>query len=379
MTEPDFLPYGRHLIEDDDIEAVVKVLKSDHLTGGPVVEEFEEAFAEKVGAKYAVACSSGTAGLHMCMLALGVAGKRVLVPDMTFIATASAVEMAGGETVLSDVSWHQGLMTLDHMRAACRDATAVIPVHLNGQASRDMSEIAGYARSRAMYVVEDATHALGGAYDVGNDLPEWPVGGRQDTHAAVFSLHPVKAIAAGEGGVVTTHEVWIANRLRELRDNGRNKARADLPARRFGLNYKPSAITCALALSQLGKLDRFIERRRELAALYKEAFTKFDPNQIQYVLQHEGSAWHLMAVRLQKAAPSQHEVRGKLANRGIGTQVHYEGVHAQHPYREKYGQEAYTGSRQYSERVLSLPLFPAMRDSDVERVVTALHEVLAGQ
>ena len=275
----DFIPYGRHCIEEDDIAAVAAVLRSDHLTGGPVVEEFETAFAKRVGARHAVAVSSGTAGLHLASLALGLgAGMLVIVPTLTFLATANAPTYTGAQVVFADVDPNTGLMGPSELEEALDRAEgevkAVYPVHLNGQAS-DMEAIKNICDSRGIRIIEDACHALGGEYRTTDG--QWhPVGSCQHSDMAVFSMHPVKNIAMGEGGMVTTNDDQLCQTLRRLRNHGMihepeafqdHKAAFDpegnpnpwyYEMQELGYNYRASAIHCALGLSQLSKLDRFL-------------------------------------------------------------------------------------------------------------------------
>jgi UDP-4-amino-4,6-dideoxy-N-acetyl-beta-L-altrosamine transaminase len=394
-----FLPYGRQCVEDDDIAAVAAVLKSDYLTTGPFVEDFERAFAAKMGAGHAVACSSGTAALHLAAAALGLGpDDAVVVPSLTFLATANAARYVGAEVLFADVDPETGLLGADHVEAALTRAGglrpgAVFAVHLNGHVA-DMAALGAVCRERGLVLVEDASHAAGAADTVGG--ARVPVGGCAHSAMATFSFHPVKAITMGEGGLVTTNDAAIAERLRRLRNHGiereprnfTNRAAAftngapnpwyyEMPE--LGWNYRASDIACALGLSQLRKLDRFLERRRALAALYDKLLAPLAPA-VRPVPRRASfqSGWHLYAVLIdfEGLGIGRAEVMNELRAQGIGTQVHYIPVHHQPYYRTRYGGLRLPGAERYYARCLSLPLFPGMTDADVARVADALSAVL---
>ncbi|MEM7122366.1 MAG: UDP-4-amino-4,6-dideoxy-N-acetyl-beta-L-altrosamine transaminase [Pseudomonadota bacterium] len=393
-AEPPFLPYGRHTIEADDIAAVSAVLKSDFLTTGPAVDAFETAFAAATGARHAVALSSGTAALHLATLALGLGpGDAVVVPSITFVATANVAELVGADVLFADVDADTGLMTPATLEAALArrgDAAprAVYPVHLNGQ-SADMAGIKEVADRHGLRIVEDACHALGGT------AHDRPVGGCVNSDMAMFSLHPVKTIAMGEGGVLTTNDDDLAASLRGLRNHGlvRDAALFENGAMAFdaegdanpwyyelhapAFNYRASDIHCALGTSQLSKLERFVGARHKLADIYDEALTPLAP-QVRPVSRvcYGSSGWHLYAVLIdfdgigKERAAVMHQLRQS----GIGTQVHYIPVHRQPYYRERHGNLDLPGADAYYGRCLSLPLYPTMTNADVARVVAALRE-----
>ena len=403
MTDPGsrFLPYGRHQIDEDDIAAVVSVLRSDSLTGGPLVAEFEQAFAERVGARFAVACANGTAGLHLAAMALGLGpDDAAIVPTLTFLATANAARYVGAEVVFADVDPATGLMRPEdlqeaHARAA-RKVRAVIPVHLNGQCV-DMEAVAEVAGGHGMRIIEDACHAIGATYRTRSG-EEVRVGACRHSDMAVFSLHPVKTIAMGEGGVVTTNDPDLHAALLRLRNHGmvRDASCFVLPEEAFdadgqpnpwyyempepGYNYRASEIHCALGLSQLRKLDRFLARRRELADAYDKALKPLAPL-VQPIPRAAGctSGWHLYVVHMDfsSAKMTRATLMRRLLGKGIGTQVHYLPVHRQPYYRSRYGNALLPGADAYYASCLSLPLFPAMSNGEVERVVAALADELA--
>lgn len=397
-----FLPYGRHQIEEDDIAAVVAVLRSDSLTGGPVVAKFEKAFAERVGARFAVACANGTAGLHLATLALGLGSRdAVIVPTLTFLATANAARYVGSEVTFADVDPETGLMRpadlLDAIaRETDRQAKAVIPVHLNGQCG-DMETLAEIAAKRRLRIVEDACHAVGATYQTraGDTVA---VGSCRHSDMTVFSLHPVKTIAMGEGGVVTTNDPDLYAALIRLRSHGmvRDPSQFTQADEAFGddgqphpwyyemvdpgFNYRASEIHCALGLSQLRKLDRFLARRAQIADRYDHELAALSPELRPIArVPRCNSGWHLYVVHIDftAAGKSRGHLMNELRERGIGTQVHYLPVHRQTYYRRRYGSPSLPGADAYYAGCLSLPFFPALTDRDIGKVAATLGEALA--
>jgi UDP-4-amino-4,6-dideoxy-N-acetyl-beta-L-altrosamine transaminase len=385
------LPYGRQTIEDDDIAAVSAALKSDFLTGGPLVDQYEAAFAAATGAKHAVACNSGTAALHLAVLGLGIKpGDAVIVPTLTFLATANVVRMAGAEVVFADVDFETGLLTPETFEAAITAAKknnfrvrAAIPVHLNGQIC-DLAALSQIARKHQIALIEDACHALG----------EHNVGAAEHSIAACFSTHPVKAIATGEGGVVTTGDDDFAIRLRHLRNHGMTRDQAEFENKdlafvngvpnpwyyemhEIGWNYRLPDLLCALGISQLAKLDRFVTRRKQIATQYERLLGPLSPAIRPVSRANAVHGWHLYVIRIDFEAlgTTRAQFMKALRDEGIGTQVHYVPVHTQPYYRQRYGEIALPGAAAYYERCLSIPMFPSMNDSDVERVVAALSRV----
>jgi UDP-4-amino-4,6-dideoxy-N-acetyl-beta-L-altrosamine transaminase len=397
MTQT-FLPYGRQVIEDDDVAAVVRTLRAEMLTTGPEVPAFEEEFASTVGARFAVACANGTAGLHLAALAAGVGtGDVAIVPSITFLATANAIALAGGRVVFADVDPESGLMTAealaDALERCATDPKLVLPVHLGGQTC-DMAALASVAARRGARLVEDACHALGTADAEGAIR----VGDCRHSLMAVFSLHPVKTITAGEGGVVTTNDPDVANRLRLLRSHGMirdplgftvddlardakggvNPWYYEMPEP--GLNYRLTDIQAALARSQLAKLARFAEARRSLAAAYDSLLAPLAPL-VRPVARRDATrpVLHLYQVLIDFAATgvSRAEVIFRLKSRGIGTQVHYIPVHRQPYFSAQPTHVDLPGADAFYARTLSLPLFPGMQAGDAERVVAALASAIS--
>jgi UDP-4-amino-4,6-dideoxy-N-acetyl-beta-L-altrosamine transaminase len=396
-----FLPYSRQEIDEADVERVVRALQDDLLTTGPRVAAFEEAICAATGAKFAAACSSGTAALHIAALALGLGpGDQVIVPAVTFLATANAPHMTGAEIVFADVDQDSGLMTPDTLREALTRAPrakAVFPVHMNGSVV-DMQGLSVIARERGLAVVEDACHALAATLRVGS--ADFKIGDCAYSDMAVFSFHPVKAVTTGEGGATVTNDPKLAERLKLFRNHGMTKDQESFENRDYAFapdgtvnpwyyemrepayNYRLSDVMCALGIGQIDKLADFIGRRRRLAALYDSAFESLT-NLLRPVEQSRWgrSAYHLYPVLIDFAAAglSRAEVMRALFAANIGTQVHYFPVHLQPYYRKMNPALSLPGAMKYYDRVLSLPLFPAMQDGDVERVVGALENVLSGR
>lgn len=399
----EFLPYGRQVIDDDDVAAVEAVLRGDWLTTGPSVEAFEAAFSERVHARHAVACSSGTAGLHLLALAHGLGpGDVVVVPTVTFLATANAARYVGADVVFADIDPETGLMDTEHFLEAVKRAPegavkAVFPVHLNGHCV-DMPGLRQAAEG--LFVAEDACHALGGdqATRAGAMVP---VGSCSNSDAAMFSTHPVKAIATGEGGVLTTNDGAMADRLRRFRNHGMVREAAAFKNRDMafesgdgvaapwyyemhepGFNYRLNDLQCALGISQLRRLSGFVEQRRKLRGRYAVLLNGLGAH-VRPITVAKGCdpAWHLSVALIDFAAldTTRSQVMRRLREKSIGTQVHYIPVHLQPYYRDRYETPTLPGAERYYERCLSLPLFPTMLESDVDRVVEALAEVLGLQ
>jgi len=394
-----FLPYGRQVIEDDDIEAVCEVLRGDYLTTGPTVGRFEAALAKTVQAKHAVVCANGTAALYLAASALGLGtGTTVIVPSLTFLATASAPFLNGAEIVFADVDPDSGLMRPQDLEDAIGRvgrADAVFNVHLNGQCGA-LEDIAQIARANGLKIVDDACHALGTAYIAKNGGASL-IGENAFCDMSVFSFHPVKAIAMGEGGAVTVNDPQIAARLMRTRNHGMTREAGEFANRQDGFgadgranpwyyelvepgfNWRANDIQCALGLSQLAKLDRFLARRRALAVAYDELLAPYAPR-LRPVARERSClpAWHLYAVQID--FPSVGRTRAAfmraLAEEGIGSQVHYFPVHRQRYYAERYGVANLPGADRYYARALSLPFFASMNEDDVERVVRAVTKIL---
>jgi UDP-4-amino-4,6-dideoxy-N-acetyl-beta-L-altrosamine transaminase len=396
-----FLPYARQSIDDGDIAAVADTLRGDWLTTGPAVGAFEKAFVAAVSAKHAMACSSGTAALHLAALAAGLGeGDAAVVPSLTFLATANCNRYVGAEVIFADVNPATGLMGSDHLEAAIdradgRHVKAVYPVHLNGQCA-DMNAIRAVAQAHNLVVIEDASHALGARYTPDQGVPS-KIGACAHSHMAVFSLHAAKTIAMGEGGVVTTNNEEFHRRLGLFRNHGMTRQADEFQNAEFafdsggnanpwyyemsepGFNYRASDIHCALGLSQLGKLQAFLSRRRALCRLYDDLLAPLAPLVAPIARAPKCEpAWHLYVIHIDFASTpvTRAQLMRRLRDAGIGTQVHYLPVHLQPYYRKRQGDTELPGALAYYQRCLSLPFFPAMTNEDAERVVTELEVIL---
>ncbi len=397
MTPRRFLPYGRQQIGDDDIAAVAQVLRGDTLTTGPKVVELEEALGQATDASHAVACSSGTAALHLAAMALYLGpGDKVVMPALTFLAAANVARMTGAEVVFADVDPATGLMGARELSTALsqegsENVKAVFAVHYAGHCNAP-DQLAAAAGD--LPVVADSCHALGTFYGSGRK-----VGDCRHAVMETFSFHPVKTIASGEGGALTTNDGELAERLRRLRNNGMTRdadsfVRDDIAydgngqpnpwyyeMTELGLNYRLSDIHCALGLSQMTKLDTFCTMRRALAARYDEKFTSLAPmvTPLGRVADCD-PAWHLYVTRIDFAAlgMARAAVMTRLTEAGIGSQVHYLPLHMQPYYRDRYGEISLPGAEAFYSQALSLPLFPDMTEEEVDYVVETLGVIVGG-
>lgn len=388
------LPYGRQTIEDDDIDAVAAALRSDFLTTGPLVEKFEKQFAAASGASHAVACNSGTAALHLAAMGLRLGpGDTAIVPTLTFLSSANAIRMTGAEVFFADVDPDSGLMTEAGFEEAIslagkyrREIKAAMPVHLNGRIC-DMRSLSNTAKKNNIALIEDACHAVG--------VPS--AGANEYSDFACFSTHPVKTIATGEGGVVTTKDSAAAERMRKLRSHGMVHAAEELQQRdegfdngaknpwyyemqEIGWNYRMPDILCALGISQLKKLERFIRRREEIARLYDRLLAQLAPALKPVPRGNDPHGLHLYAVLIDfaKLGTTRAKFMNALRAENIGTQVHYLPVHRQPYYRNRYGDRTLPGADAYYSRCLSIPLYPSMTDEDAEYVAKTLGKLVKG-
>lgn len=385
----DILPYGRQWIDEDDIAAVVEALRADYLTTGPTVGRFEAALAQVVGAAHAVAVCNGTAALHAACAVAGLGpGDEVLVPALTFLASANCARYVGAEPVFVDVDKRSGLIDVEHAASLVGPKTrAIIPVHLNGRPA-DLPAIRALADKHDLTVIEDAAHALGArTRDTRGDTR---IGDCRDSDMAIFSFHPVKHVTTGEGGAITTAKPELAAALEVFRSHGMVRdpdlLRHPSPGpwyyeqHTLGYNYRITDLQCALGISQLAKLERFVARRRALAARYDQLLAALEwVEPVAIGTPDSVSAYHLYAVHIdfQALDRPRAQVVAALRELGILTQVHYIPVPAQPYYTDRGADPSrYPGALAYYASVLSLPMFPAMRDADVDRVVEALTQVL---
>lgn len=380
-VRPALLPYGRQSIDEDDIAAVVAVLRSDWLTTGPKVAEFEQAFATFTGAREAVAVSSGTAALHAAVYAADVGpGDEVIVPAMTFAATANAVALRGATPVFADVEPDTLLLDAAEVERKITARTkAVIAVDYAGQPC-DYAALRTLVEPRGLRLIGDACHALGASYR------GKPVGTLADLTA--FSFHPVKHITTGEGGMVSCTDARLAQRMRIFRNHGitsDHRQRQEAGSWFYemvdlGCNYRLSDVQCALGLVQLKKLDGWNARRRAIAARYAAAFSQMPEVQPPVVRADRVSSWHLYVIQLnlERLRETRAVVFQALRAENIGVNVHYIPV-PWHPYYQRRGcrKGDWPVAEGAYERMLSLPMFPTMTDGDVDDVVAAVRKVVA--
>jgi len=384
------IPYGRQSISEEDIEAVVEVLRSDFLTQGPAVPAFEESVASLSGAKYGVATNSATSALHIACLALGVGpGDSVWTSPLTFVASSNAALYCGAGVDFVDVDERTYNMCpvrleekLDRAAQAGKLPKAIIPVHLAGQ-SCDMQAIHAAASRHGVRIIEDASHAIGGSYR------SKPVGCCEFSDIAVFSFHPVKIVTTGEGGMAMTNDPGLAEAMRLDRSHGITRDPAQLQhddvgpwyyeQLRLGFNYRMTDICAALGLSQMTRIEEFVARRREIAAAYDAAFADL-PVTSPWQHPDTASAWHLYIIRIdrQRTSRSHREIFDSLREAGIGVNLHYIPVYRQPYYRELgFGQGHCPNAEAYYAEAISLPMYFGLSDDEQRQAVAAVAEAVA--
>lgn len=376
MEELFMIPYGRQTIDEDDINAVVDVLKSDYLTTGPKIAEFEQTVASYTGAKYAVAISNGTSALHAACFAAGIGrGDEVITTPLTFAASANCVLYCGGTPVFADVDPYTYNIDPEDIRKKITDKTkAIIAVHLAGQPC-DMDEIHSIAQEHNLIVIEDGAHALGSVYKGKK------VGCLSDM--TTFSFHPVKPITTGEGGMIMTDNEELYKRLVLFRSHGitrdnsmmtRNEGPWFYQQLDLGYNYRITDIQCALGCSQMRKLDKFLKRRRELVERYNNAFIECDNIVTPYQLPDTQSGWHLYIVQVKNHDRKQ--VFETLRDKGIGVNVHYIPVYM-HPYYQEHGYKDVhcANAEEIYSHIISLPLYPGLTDDQQDYVIDTLKQL----
>ncbi len=397
-----FIPYGRHFIDQDDIDAVTEVLRVGLLTQGPKVDEFEKLIAQKVNAKYAIAVSSASAALHLACIALKVDSSYTSFTSVnTFVATSNCAEYCGAQTIFCDIEEESLNICLEDLKikvSQCKKNKVIIPVHFSGVAS-NMDEIHNLAKKNNAVIIEDASHALGGFYEDGN-----PIGSCIYSEMTVFSLHPVKGVTAGEGGVITTNDKELYRALKQLRSHGICKGNFDLPGisigddtiintseavedgklnpwyyemQNLGYNYRITDIQCALAISQLSKLENFIKRKREIISLYDSFFRDKKTFKITQKKYRNFSSHHLYVIRInfEELGLSRGRLMNKLFEQGIGTQVHYIPIPL-HPYYSSKGLKLsnFPVMEKYYREALSIPLYFGLSDVLVDQVCSKILE-----
>lgn len=373
------IPYGRQTIEEDDIQAVVDVLRSDYLTTGPKIAEFEKMVADYVGAKYAVAISNGTSALHAACFAAGIQpGDEVITTPLTFAASSNCVLYCGGTPVFADVDPKTYNIDPEDICRKITDKTkAIIAVHLAGQPC-DMDEIHKIAKEHDLLVIEDGAHALGSVYKGKK------VGTLSDM--TTFSFHPVKPITTGEGGMIVTDNEELYQKMMLFRSHGITRdenlmTRNDGPwfyqQLDLGYNYRITDIQCALGCSQMKKLDRFLARRKEIVARYNEAFADCENIITPYQLPETESGWHLYIVQVKNC--DRKKVFESLREQGIAVNVHYIPVYL-HPYYQEHGYKDVhcKNAEEVYSHIISLPLYPTLTVEEQEYVIETLKHVING-
>ncbi|EAY31995.1 UDP-4-amino-4,6-dideoxy-N-acetyl-beta-L-altrosamine transaminase [Microscilla marina] len=373
------IPYGRQHITEDDVQAVVAALKSDFLTQGPRILAFEQAFAQYVGAKYAVAVANGTAALHLCALAVGVeAGSKVITTPITFSASANCVGYCGGEVVFADVDPKTALLDIEKVKVLLEKSPkgtyqGIIPVDFAGYPI-NLEKFRQLADEYELWIIEDACHAPGG-YFVDSKEQQQYCGNGLYADLAIFSFHPVKHIACGEGGMITTNDKVLYDQLVQLRSHGITKSPGLLrenhggwyyEMHNLGYNYRLTDLQAALGVSQLQRADERIARRREIAEKYDKAFANTSVGVMPMPAQQGVHAYHLYVIQVNDRKGLYDDLR----QHQIFAQVHYIPVHLQ-PYYTQFGWKAgdFPQAEQYYSRCLSLPMFPTLSNEEQDFVI----------
>lgn len=395
-----FIPYGRQDITEEDIAAVVKVLRSDYLTQGPAIEEFETAVCQETGAAFAIACNNGTTALHLAVQAADVKpGDRVIVPAITFVASANCARYNGAEIVFTDIDPETLTMSplecrklLETARAAGQPIKAVVTVDLAGHPC-DMQAFASLKKEFGFVWIQDACHSIGASWEDIHGI-RWKIGEFPQVDLTVFSFHPVKHITTGEGGMIVTHCHKMAKLMRLYRTHGISKQSGEFlnaveafaadgtvnpwyyEMQQLGFNYRLTDIQAALGASQLRRLGKYIVRRQEIAAAYR--FQLGNLNHLRFPETAEGvsHAYHLAIalIDFDAAAVTRAELMQFLKDRGVGTQVHYIPVPMMPYYAKNHDVNDVPRSLQYYRQAISLPCFPLMTDEDVAMVCQTLKE-----
>lgn len=393
------IPYGKQNITDEDIQAVIKSLKSDYLTQGPRILEFEEAFAEYIGSKYAVAISNGTAALHLCAMALGVEeGDKVITSPITFAASANCIRYCGGEVVFSDIDPETYLLDVNKVRDLLESSPkgtykGIIPVDFAGRAV-NLEEFRALANEHDLWIIEDSCHAPGG-YFIDSNGEKQRCGNGFFADLSIFSFHPVKHIASGEGGMITTDDVQLYEKLLTLRTHGITKNESEyknsiefaigstqdsepkissypnwyMEMQELGYNYRITDIQCALGISQLKRANEGIERRREIAKVYYNEFKakRYIKNQSGVI---DGHAYHLYVIEVEDRLGLYNYLR----EHSIYTQIHYIPCHLM-PYYRQFGWKEgdMDNAEAYYKHCISLPMFPTLSNDQQDFVINKIH------
>jgi len=398
--------YGQHQIDNSDIKEVVKVLKSDFLTQGPFVEKFEKEFSKYVGSKEVVACSSGTAAIHLSLIALGIKKDDfVIIPSVTFLSSASCVKLLGGKIIFADVNPKTGLVEAENLldviiyakkRRLLNRIKAFIPVHLNGQCA-DLDVIKKICLKYRIKIIEDSCHALGTNYRPKNSRKMYSIGSCNFSNISTFSFHPVKVIAMGEGGAISLNNKKIADNLRVLRNHGilksqnlfKNKIKSQAvnnsnnqwyyEVQNLGFNYRVSDISCALGISQLKKINSFIKKRSFLVNLYNKKILSLFPF-VEVLHNHKfcKTSWHIYVVLInfKMLNISKSKFAYLLKKNNIGFQVHYVPLIYQPVYKNEIMINKYPGAKEYYFNAMTLPLSVNMSAKHVNFVFKILKEII---
>jgi len=381
-----YIPYGKQNINNADINSIIKVLKSDYLTQGPVVENFENEISKKVNSNYSIAVNSATSALHIACLSLGLRkGDYIWTSSITFVASANCGLYCGAKVDFIDIDPYSALISIKHLRAKLEKAKLekklpkiIIPVHLAGS-SCDMKEIFTLSKIYGFSIIEDASHAIGGKYE--NE----PIGNCKYSDISIFSFHPVKIITTAEGGIAVTNNSKLAEKMKELRSHCIIKDSVrfidkNTPAWRYemqdlGFNYRMNEIQAALGLSQLRRLESIVSKRNKIYTKYKKLLYNLPLNLLE-IPKNVYSSIHLVIVVLDNIDKYEKIFNG-MRRKGIGVQLHYWPVHLQ-PYYKNLGfkQGDFRNSEDYAKRSFSLPVYPELTTSDINRICDDLSKLL---
>ena len=403
MSKKDFIPYNSQAIDEDDIRAVSEALKTPYLTTGPIADKFEEALAQYLGVEFVVVCANGTAALHLSMMALDIGpGDKVITSPITFIADANAPRFCGAEVIFADIDPNTINLDPNEVRKVLEqedNIKAIIPVHFAWQAC-DMKAFNELSEEFGVHVIEDGCHALGGSYL--KHSKEVKIGSCSDSVLTTFSFHPIKNITTGEGGAITTNSEGLYKKLKLLRSHGNTRNPEDFINDEFAYtdidkskvlnpwyyemqylsyNYRLTDFQAALGISQLRKLDTFIEKRNLLSKIYDNEFKKLQKNIIQplnnYAGKNHGRHLYVVKIPMDKIHGGRAALMRELLESGIQTQVNYIPIHYQPNYQTYFKEKLFFPfAENYYKNCLSLPLFVGMTEGDVKRVVESLQEVI---
>ena len=375
-----FIPYGRHWIDKEDINSTISVLRSDFITQGPKVKEFEDKVANYCGAKYAVAVSSGTAALHIACLAADIKdGDEVITTPISFVASSNCVVYCGGAPVFADIDPETINIDPKQIKGKIGPRTkAIIPVHFGGYPC-DLREIQEVAKRHNLIIIEDATHALGAEYRTVK------IGSSKYSDMTVFSFHPVKHITTGEGGMVLTNRRDLYEKLIAFRNHGIIKDRRNLLKKNegrwyyemqfLGFNYRITDFQCALGISQLRKLERFIKRRRQIVNIYYRELSKLKGLELIMEKDYVKSAWHIYVIKIKK---ERRKIFDRLFKAGIGVNVHYRPIYL-HPFYQRLGyrEGLCPEAQRYYNEALTIPLHSRMTEEETFYIVNKIKESLS--